>query len=432
MPTSEEIFHVKLGVPVSNYFYDDQKKRLFVAGIAIEQGVWTGMDGIPRYFPAEVLQASSLLFNGVPLVCEHQGKIIGNVVQVERTALGFRIKEAYITDPASIQSVLSGKKTGFSIEAAISIDPVRSIVSHVTKAINISLVADPACRICGITDAYLVKNAQGKKNMTEEITEVTTETSASPEVIQEATTEEQVVVAQETAPVTENTNSIFEELKLAASKFKEIQRKMTEALIGYDLSSIEPTTENVELSSEQTEVPVVESTTEESIVTEKPIEVVEEKPAVEVQEIADTTIDEAVTERFAELENNLVSVTEMVSEMVNQFETIGDQLIGLSAQIKILNEEKIALSEQTETERADLISQIKELDPDTDDNLIGDMTVTQLSSYKKKVETWRKPAAGGERKSVPQDKTASNPETVTVNRFDLINGIISELKNKSI
>jgi hypothetical protein len=430
MPTSEAFLHVKLGVPVSNFEYDEENKRLFVSGPAIEEGVWIGMDNIPRFYPREVLQASAILFNGVPLVCEHRGLKIGNVVRTKRTALGFRIEEAYITDTASIQAVLSGSKTGFSIEAAISMNPVRLIVDRIAKAINVSLVEEPACRVCGITDAYLVKNA-GKKIMTEEITEeVTTETSASPEVIQESPVE-QVIEAQVTDPVIEsNTNTIFEELKLAASKFKDLQQKMTELLIGYNLTSIEPIIEtNVAMSTEQTEVPVIE--TEVEAVTEQ--QKVEEISTVEIEEtpVIDTNID-GVTERVTELENTLVSVTEMISGMVNQFEQFGDQLIGLSAQVKTITEEKIALSEQNETERTSLIEEIKQLDPETDDELVNDMSITQLSAYKKKVESWRQPKAGGERKVVPQDKQARKPGTITVNRIDVINGIISELKNKTI
>lgn len=143
-----------MGLFLSNYKYDQDTQRLFVSGPALEEGVWVGMSGVPTFYPKDVIQRGAFKFEGCDLVCEHLGKVIGQVVSVELTDNGFAVKEAYIWHKASIDAILSGEKRGFSIEAIMFIDPITRIAEEIVKAINISLVATPACKVCGITRAY--------------------------------------------------------------------------------------------------------------------------------------------------------------------------------------------------------------------------------------------------------------------------------------
>lgn len=421
--TNEEIIRVKLGIPIASYHMDGES-RLFVAGTALEEGVWIGMDGIPRFYSRSVIQAGASLFNGTPLVCEHRRLKIGDVVQVEATELGFRIKEAYITDPASIQAVLTGQKIGLSIEGTILVNPVKLTVDQIVKAENISLVADPACRVCGITDAHLVNESSGPLSIQNSgikimVDENVNEESVVPENLEAEETASlangetdaiEITTIEEAAPdnPADQGNSIFDELKLAAEKFKSLRQKLTEMLLSdrqvVQLSLPETSSEVVETVTTETEVVTVENVQEE--ITAFPYE------------------------EFEQMKAALSSATCLVTEITEQFDQFGQSIADLQAKVQILNEAKVALAAKESEEKTDLIRQIFEIDPETDNDFVSGMTVTQLSSYKTKIASFKKPVIGGSKSSVKRDASTTATKQPELTREAIVSEIIASLKTK--
>ncbi len=111
-------------------------------GVALSPGVWNGF-----YYPPEVIKAAKSKIEHIPVDVEHKEDLIvgetgkatikGNDLVVELNIYDDRYKDA---------------KCGLSIDAIIEVDKIRKIVKRIVKFKSLSLVSNPACRVCFIKE----------------------------------------------------------------------------------------------------------------------------------------------------------------------------------------------------------------------------------------------------------------------------------------
>jgi len=354
---------VQLGLEITNYSYDNVTECLHISGPAIEEGNWIGANGVPLYFSKEVIHESIPLFNSVPLVCEHRGLEIGQVLQVEKTELGFSIKDAIVTHKPSIDAILAKEKLGFSIEGHILYDDIRLMVKKITKADNISLVTNPACKVCGITNIYTDK---GKVVMSKKIKD-DVEVSESVEADAEPIIETDVVE---------------------------------------DSNTEEPKVDEV---STPTSVPTVNISTN-SIVIEQPLEEIMAalSTATSTVDAVSAQLSSAIT-RLQEMESKLTDADTKLSAKDSELETAKAEAIDYKTKFETL---QLQLNARDLDERNKLVSEIKYIDPEITEDFINSLSTVQLSAHKSSLERLStKGMIGGERLGFKVDEAVPGLET---------------------
>lgn len=418
---------IKLGISINNYTYDEIGQCLYFDGTAIESGTWFGISG-PLFFPSEVLIKGAHLFNDVPLVCEHRGLEIGRINKVEPTKLGFRVTDGVVTHRESIDAILSGEKLGLSIEGVFTFDEVRLIAEEIVEALNISLVSNPACKVCGIEHIYIDNSNKGNIAMSEEVIEEGTPVAEEDQVI--------------------DTDSVIMSSKdIGASSASEITDDIIEDTPVGEI--IEDTSiDSVNVESE----PVIE---EVSIVTEATPPVEAAVALSEAEPEITPTAGVPSADNYAELADLKVAL----SSATTTLDTVTAQLASASTKIKTLEDTlastKVELSTKTaenvvykntidelqtkikaieETERNNIIADIQRIDSDVDMNLIGSMSTVQLSAYKSTLDRFATKGMFGEKKSVKVDepvKLSANDEVVvSFDRHDVAVGIVPYLRSQ--
>jgi len=144
MPEEE----VLLSSSFSSTQYDPVNNVLYFEGTALEEGLWHGRGGKPRFYPKELIQKHAERFLNLPIYCNHKYDI-GTVLKTFLTDTGFGIKGA-ITHRPTIDAILRGELTGLSIGATILYDAIRNIAVDFIECLEVSVVEVPACTICRI------------------------------------------------------------------------------------------------------------------------------------------------------------------------------------------------------------------------------------------------------------------------------------------
>jgi len=141
----EEVF---LSSSFSSTQFDPVNNVLYFEGTALEEGLWHGKGGKPRFFPKDVIQRHANEFLNLPVYCNHKYPI-GTILDTFLTATGFGIKGVIRHQP-TINAVLRGDLTGLSIGATILYDAIRNIAMQFLECKEVSIVEIPACTICRI------------------------------------------------------------------------------------------------------------------------------------------------------------------------------------------------------------------------------------------------------------------------------------------
>ena len=423
---------ITLSIPIlpGNYTYDKIAQRLFIDGPAIEEGVWSGTGSPPIFFPRDVLIEACPLFNGVPLVCEHRGLEIGLVNKVEVTRLGFRIVDAVVTHQESIDAILSGDKTGFSIEGVFTYDEIRLIARKITQAKNISLVSNPACKVCGIEHIYIDRGTpEGIVAMSEEIIEEGTRPDDESGIDTDSVIMSSIDVVEENAskPI-----EVIEEVEPTVEVEDEISNLETVAI--EDVTSVTEATppEDVIMSAD------TEAIEEPATPGVPPVEYIADLAEIKVALSTATSTMEAVSLQLQSASVKLKEMEVALSSAKAELSSTKEELSAVRQEAEVYRKTIEKLQEQIKTaeeaERNKIMSEIKVLDPDVDINLITSMSTVQLSAYKSTVDRFvSKSMIAGERKSVKADEIvelSAPKDHATFDRHDVASGIVPFLKQR--
>ncbi|RLE66990.1 MAG: hypothetical protein DRJ38_00020 [Thermoprotei archaeon] len=161
---TEEVNEVKNTVSkqisLSGFEWQRIGNVLKIKGTLLETGVWTGLDGIPTYFPLDVIHEKSHTMVGKRIKRRHQDtdeSVIGFVTAVRNTPKGAEF-EGIIFDQQAIDEIELGIANGLSIEADVICDEAQgqAIVKDLTFT-AVAVVENPACPTCRIEAARPIK-----------------------------------------------------------------------------------------------------------------------------------------------------------------------------------------------------------------------------------------------------------------------------------
>lgn len=372
---------VQLGFNVQNFNYDNTTELLYISGPALEEGIWHDSLGNILFYPTNVIQDAAPLFKDCDIVCEHRGKSIGKVTGVALNDNGFSI-DACITNKASINAIINKDKLGFSIKSSVSRDPVTHTVDKIHGIIHIALVENPACKVCGITSAYTNEG-------------IVIMSAKKAKIDADVVTEDASVDVNETDVVTA------------------------------DVSNDEPTVITEEIKTDPpASVPSANNVTiqTESVVIEQPFSEVMAalSAATSTVESVSTQLSVAIT-NFKEMENKCSNLEVQLSAKESEISSIKTEAESYKTKFEALQKQ---LDVQAQYERERLVTDIKMLDPEINDNIIDSMSTVQLSAYKGSLDRFSvKGMIGGERKGFKIDE----PSPVDVETPVALSGV-PELK----
>ena len=98
--------------------WDSLNKILYVEGDLLEEGTFTGMDGIPTHYPGKIIEAANPTIIGTPIKITHSDKsemVVGFWTKVKgngRTKVG-----GYVFDPDGIEFIQTHPHWGLSMES---------------------------------------------------------------------------------------------------------------------------------------------------------------------------------------------------------------------------------------------------------------------------------------------------------------------------
>ena len=124
--------------------WKETKDGLLVEGTAISFGTWNGM-----YWSPDIIRAAPLAdFNNLIIDVEHdRSKAVGAVVSNQLVGSDIKV-QGLITDYETATKIKKGELQGFSIDAMISGDPIRRMVTQVKQFKRLTVCNNPACRVC--------------------------------------------------------------------------------------------------------------------------------------------------------------------------------------------------------------------------------------------------------------------------------------------
>jgi len=356
--------------------FDDAGNLVF-SGPALEAGVWTDAHGNTAYYPADVIRASAPIFIGVDILCEHQGIPIGKILEVEATDAGFKVIKGIITSKRIAARVLENKLRGLSIHANVKLDPIRKIVLEIFSAQEISLVKNPACKIC-MLENFAMQDGGGTLIETEN---KSYESYPDPDCEQFKDSPEIYAGCKKFA--------------MAVEVFKKAQEEWHAMFVNEDESAVSAEEE------EETEV-------------------------VEVEDAAATEESEVEVEAEAEIEVS-ASASE-VDELKDKLEAAQIELAGCKAEISVLSSR--VKSFET-AERAKLEESVMSADPNADKEFIASLSAAGITKYLETVTRMSKPTIGATKQSTKKEAVALSSEVQPKTKKPLTSSdIIQMLKTK--
>ena len=186
----------------------DGRGYMYFTGTALEEGVWSDMYGHTAFWPRNIIHAGMEGFRGKAITCQHEASV-GRILDLYPTELGFKIK-GVITSKTVCNLIQLKKLKGLSVTTDAYVDPVRKIVLQLVNQQDISVVTDPACRVCMLENTW-------SDNMENEETETIDVAAAAPDVIETS----EIVTAELSATETIVTdNSEMEALNMRLSAYE--------------------------------------------------------------------------------------------------------------------------------------------------------------------------------------------------------------------
>ncbi|MDD3039561.1 hypothetical protein [Bacteroides sp.] len=375
MTNSEVIMGISFSEDMDQF---DDAGNLVFSGPALEAGVWTDAHGNTAYYPQEIIKASAPLFVGVDILCEHQGIPIGKILEVEPTDVGFKVTKGIITSKRMAARVLEKKLRGLSIHANVRVDPVRKIVLEIFGAQEISLVKNPACKVC-LLDSYKMQDGDE--------TVVETENKAY-ESYPEPDCEQ-----------FKDSPEIYEACKKFA-KAVEVFRKAQEEWHGM-FTKKEYGDMKESAMSEPEETPIeVEASAEVDTETE-----VETEPEIETEVEASAEAEvEVETETETEIEASAEPEVDALKELTDKLEAAQIELAGYRAEISVLTSRVNAYAT---AERQRLEEAVMSADPNADKEFIATLGAAGLEKYLETVTRMSKPTVGASKKSTRKEEATT-------------------------
>lgn len=447
--------------------------ELYFSGLALETGVWTDSHGTTLYYPIDVIHKSSHLFVGAPVLCMHKTGTVGKIIDVTNSEQGMRIK-GVVTHADTIALVLSEKLRGLSVSMIMLINPLKRVLIDVITAREISLVDIPACKVCVLDQSFTLSDKGDiVSEDIEHVEQSSDDTELSSDNEEQSSDEEQTVdmgeqnegntLDMEGRSPDEYPTPNCDEYKDDAVKYDECQKftqsvslfakaqnmwqsflhtvkntdikfeetNMAEAKSTEDVKP-DVEIENGELSSETTEV---EIETEVVIDVEQSAETITDTQeaviTTEVEQAAESVVDTVnveLTAKLTEVEDTL-STTE--AELADTSAKLTDTEIKYASALAELSIMKAQLKAVEDAKRTVLVESVMKVDPNTDINIISEMSDVQLEAYKETIQRLSKPSVGEVRKSKNTTEGTVELSKPTVNDpKNLTNTVMEFLRTK--
>ena len=225
----------------------DERGYMYFTGTALEEGVWSDMYGNTAFWPKDIIHAGMEGFRGKAITCQHDA-VVGRVLDVYPTELGFKAK-GVITSKSVGELVATKVLKGLSVTTEAYVDSTRKIVLQLINQQDISVVTNPACRVCMLENTWI-------DDMTKLETEIVDVAASAPDVI------ETIAVAASAPDVTEVIVT-----ELGATETTEIvsDTSETEAL-NMRLSAYEAQVDEYKAKIAEQEIMIAELSAEVSVV----------------------------------------------------------------------------------------------------------------------------------------------------------------------
>lgn len=373
MSTSE----IVLGVNLSADSYFDDDGALHFSGTALEEGLWTDANSNAWFWPAEAIRNSAKSFEGVDVLCEHKGLPIGKILKTEKTDRGFRVSDGIITSKRIISLIVSNEKRGLSITAMFKGDPVRKIVNEIYNPKEISLVKNPACKICVLDD---VENYE--KNSGDIMTE-------NENVLKE---KEYESYPEPDCDKFKTEKDKYQACKTFAEAVKVFRKAQDEWHKIFVEDESKMSTEIVEEAPETVEETVTASAEPETEVEPEVEETVTASAEPEVEKIVTTSTE--VVDKTASLKSEVAELTGKLDEAEIQLASAKAEISVIGSELQILKDEK----------RETLVSSVMSADPNADTEMITQMSDGQLEAYKETIIRLSTPTVGAQKKSIKAEE----------------------------
>ena len=260
----------------------DERGYMYFTGTALEEGVWSDMYGNTAFWPKDIIHAGMEGFRGKAITCQHEA-VVGRVLDVFPTDLGFKAT-GVITSKSVGELVATGVLKGLSVTTEAYVDPVRKIVLGLINQQDISVVTNPACRVCMLENTWI-------DNMETVETETIVDVAASaPE-----TTE---VVSDIDTPITEDTVDVVTAELSAPDTIKEDDSEAVMAL-NMRLSAYEAQIEDFKAKIAEQEIMIAELSAEVSVVRARNEELAgkQREELIDAIMSADPNADKAILEK---------------------------------------------------------------------------------------------------------------------------------------
>lgn len=260
----------------------DERGYLYFTGTALEEGVWTDMYGHNAFWPRTVIHAGMDGFKGKAITCQHDAAV-GKILDLYPTELGFKTK-GVITSKSVCELINNGTLKGLSVTTEAYVDPLRHIVLQLINQQDISVVTNPACRVCMLENTWI-----------DDMTKVETETIVDVAASAPETTE---VVSDIDTPITEDTVDVVTAELSAPETIKEDDSEAVMAL-NMRLSAYEAQIEDFKAKIAEQEIMIAELSAEVSVVRARNEELAgkQREELIDAIMSADPNADKAILEK---------------------------------------------------------------------------------------------------------------------------------------
>ena len=260
----------------------DERGYLYFTGTALEEGVWTDMYGHNAFWPRTVIHAGMDGFRGKAITCQHEAAV-GKILDLYPTELGFKTK-GVITSRSVCELINNGTLKGLSVTTEAYVDPLRHIVLQLINQQDISVVTNPACRVCMLENTWI-----------DDMTKVETGTIVDVAASAPETTE---VVSDIDTPITEDTVDVVTAELSAPETIKEDDSEAVMAL-NMRLSAYEAQIEDFKAKIAEQEIMIAELSAEVSVVRARNEELAgkQREELIDAIMSADPNADKAILEK---------------------------------------------------------------------------------------------------------------------------------------
>lgn len=236
----------------------DGRGYMYFTGTALEEGVWSDMYGHTAFWPRNIIHAGMEGFRGKAITCQHEASV-GRILDLYPTELGFKAK-GVITSKTVCNLIQLKKLKGLSVTTDAYVDPVRKIVLQLVNQQDISVVTDPACRVCMLENTW-TDNMENVE--TETIVEVAAASEVKADVIDVVAAAPEVTL---TADVVETPEIVTAELSATETTETIVADNSEMEALNMRLSAYEAQLEDYKAKIAEQEIMIAQLSAEVSVV----------------------------------------------------------------------------------------------------------------------------------------------------------------------